>query len=286
MVTNPDEVVGDDTEDYDDRLMHMMSITNEPEEVTTTQETESSSSGQTTYYTETFYVAEPTDDDNYHISNFHSDVKRAVYPDPQTDKMINYGVLFLMSLIVPMLIIKLIIIYFKHTSMFNIPDYKMKAIYSLLRDIAILMFVLCIALLFHYHSQLDFYHTNLERLLYGVYIFLMIWIGAGILLLYVSYFRISTYFSYESISTKKVKLDQLKRIYEELHANDPNSVPSGIYDQVEFQLLRQSFINPIELPVLTESFLRRDFNFSKYLGYCLTDSVSSFYLLTSYSFPM
>lgn len=32
-------------------------------------------------------------------------------------------------------------------------------------------------------------------------------------------------------------------------------------------MLRQIFINPMHLPVMTESYLRRDFHFAMYLGY-------------------
>jgi len=38
--------------------------------------------------------------------------------------------------------------------------------------------------------------------------------------------------------------------------------------------MRQAFIYPVELPILTEAFLRRDFNFSMYIGYCITDFLS------------
>mmetsp|Transcript_579 Transcript_579/g.500 ORF Transcript_579/g.500 Transcript_579/m.500 type:complete len:93 (-) Transcript_579:878-1156(-) len=43
---------------------------------------------------------------------------------------------------------------------------------------------------------------------------------------------------------------------------------------MNFQLMRQAFIYPVELPILTEAFLRRDFNFSMYIGYCITDFLS------------
>lgn len=33
-------------------------------------------------------------------------------------------------------------------------------------------------------------------------------------------------------------------------------------------MLRQIFINPMHMPVMTESYLRRDFHFALYLGYC------------------
>lgn len=50
-----------------------------------------------------------------------------------------------------------------------------------------------------------------------------------------------------------------------------------VKDQIQFQLMRQSFIYPVELPILTESFLKRDFNFSMYLGYCISDFLAEVY---------
>lgn len=40
-----------------------------------------------------------------------------------------------------------------------------------------------------------------------------------------------------------------------------------IRDKIEYLVLRQLFINPVHLPVMTESYLRRDFHFAMYLGY-------------------
>lgn len=164
--------------------------------------------------------------------------------------------------------------YGKRLTATTFPDYKLKAVNSLLRDLAVFVFVLSIALIFHYQSVLDFYHTNIERLLLGIYIFYMMWVGISVVMLYVWYFRLNTYFSYENGGTGIEQLNELKRMYEEFYDRDPDNIPSRIHDQVQFHIMRQSFISPVELPVLTECFLRRDFDFSKYLGYWITDFVS------------
>ena len=62
------------------------------------------------------------------------------------------------------------------------------------------------------------------------------------------------------------KLGDLKNIYEEMRM-DNQPVLSSVKNNINFQLMRQAFISPVELPIMTESFLRRDFNFSMYLGY-------------------
>jgi hypothetical protein len=149
-----------------------------------------------------------------------------------------------------------------------------------------IVIVLCIVLILHFHSYLDFFKTNIENLLYGIYTFLLVWMLFSLILLLVSYRKINQYFDYESISKDIVKLNDLKRFYERLHTNN-SSIPSKIKEQLQFQLMRQSFINPIELPILTECFLRRDFDFSMYLGFCVSDFLSeifSFISIEVYSF--
>jgi hypothetical protein len=68
-------------------------------------------------------------------------------------------------------------------------------------------------------------------------------------------------------------LFELKNIYEDMYT-DNNKIHPAVRSNIVFQLMRQAFISPIELPILTECFLRRDFNFSMYLGYCITDFLS------------
>lgn len=210
---------------------------------------------------------------NYKIKDFDSSVKHDVYPTPETDSMISYGVLFILSMMVLIYALKLLIDFFRSNSFFHMRGYKMKAVYALLRDLTIFIFILSIVLLLHFHSYLDFYHTNIENLLYGIYIFVIAWIISSVVLLYTCYMQLETFYSYESISKDAAKLSDIQRIYEELY-EDNQPIHPKIIDQLHFQQMRQAFINPIELPILTECFLRKDFNFSMYLGYCITDFLS------------
>ncbi|CAI2385820.1 unnamed protein product [Moneuplotes crassus] len=210
---------------------------------------------------------------NYHIKNFDSSVKHAVYPSPETDKMISWGIAFGGSFLVLIAFLKVILSCAGNFSYFSISQYKMKAVYSLLRDLAIFVFILSIVLMLHFHSYLDWYHTNLENLLYGLYIFTALWIFSSIVLFYTCYVRLETFLDYESISQDQEKLRDLKNVYEAMMIDDHN-ISSSIRRNLNFQIMRQGFICPVELPILTESFLRRDFNFCMYLGYCITDFLS------------
>lgn len=288
---SPRKVVEDDSSDLDDRYAHMLEMEGSlsgDDIVTTTVDTgdgeekpeEKPEESQPELKEvkeeqpkKTSFAKSDNGHNNYHLVAFDSSVKHDVYPSPETDSMISYGVAFVASMLAFMYIIKMLINYCKTTSYFHIRQFKMKAVYAILRDLAVMVFVLAIILCMHFHSYLDFFKTDLENLLYGVYIFLIVWIISSIVLLYSSYSKLDAYYDYESISKDMSSLERLKRIYEELYT-DRQRIPSLITEQLHFQLMRQSFINPIELPILTESFLRRDFNFTTYLGYCITDFLS------------
>jgi len=298
---SPRQIVEDAAEnpnaDIDDRLEHMLNLINdpnqieEPEDIVTTPEPADETSGgdtgnvvATVHYTTTTNTEVPLDPYlNYHIAEFDSSVKHDVYPSPETETMISWGIGLVASLMLIVQLLKIILNLSKNSSYFTMRQYKMKAVYALLRDLAIFVFVLAIALSLHFHSWLDFVETNIENLFYGIYIFLLVWIISSVLLLYTCYTQLETFYNYESISKDISQLQDLKIFYENAYkeANDGllvedprNEVSSTLMNQMKFQVMRQAFINPVELPVLTESFLRRDFNFSMYLGYCITDFLS------------
>lgn len=210
---------------------------------------------------------------NYRIKQFDSSVKHDIYPSPETDSMVTYGVVFIACILLLVYLLKIFLNYCKTNSYFTMRQYKMKGVYALLRDLAILVFILWIILILHYHTALDFIKTNLENLLYGMYIFILAWIISSVILLYTCYTELETFYDYESISKDIPKLRELKKFYEEQYTNNKRIHPV-IIEQLQFQQMRQAFINPIELPIMTECFLRRDFNFSMYLGYCITDFLS------------
>ena len=56
----------------------------------------------------------------------------------------------------------------------------------------------------------------------------------------------------------KVKLDQIR-------------------PKMEYLIMRLNFINPMHLPIMTESYLRKDFHFAMYLGYCYGKILTRFF---------
>lgn len=50
-----------------------------------------------------------------------------------------------------------------------------------------------------------------------------------------------------------------------------------IKEDIEYQILRLIFINPVHLPIMTEGYLRKDFHFAMYLGYCYGKTLTNFF---------
>ena len=259
----------------DERLSHMISITEPEKEVNKTIAEEPKTNASIT--TEdpkpkqnvvTKYITVPSKF-NYVIKPYDSDVIDDVYPS-ETKDMVTYGVELFSVTVGVLLFVKLLVVVLKNFYYFQMPDYKMKAVHSFLKDLTIFIFIYLLINALNFHHYLDFIHTNIVNIIYGFGLFIIIWVLTSIILLYTSYLNLRKFFEFESVSKDISKLNDLKRFYEELWMNDRN-IHSLIKEQIQFQIMRQSFINPIELPVLTEWFLRRDFNFTIYLGYCISD---------------
>ena len=56
-----------------------------------------------------------------------------------------------------------------------------------------------------------------------------------------------------------------------------------IQELLEYLVLRLQFINPLHLPVMTESYLRKDFHFAMYLGYCYGKVLMRFFKWSLFS---
>ena len=206
--------------EIDDRYEHMLDVENNQEEVAPESQqdvvTETVlSNGEpipeevipSPPITVTFTTTDTTtqvaqSENNYRIHEFDSSVKHAVYPSPETDKMISWGVLFICCFLASVFALKFIINLFKN-NFFSIRQYKMKAVYALLRDLAVFIFILFIILSLHFHSYLDFFHTNIENIFYGIYIFTVLWIFSSMVLFYTCYIRLEKFYNYESISKSK-----------------------------------------------------------------------------------
>ncbi len=51
----------------------------------------------------------------------------------------------------------------------------------------------------------------------------------------------------------------------------------ALVDKIRYFVMRLQFIHPIYLPSLSEQFLRKDFNFAKYLGHAYGKTLKAFF---------
>jgi len=85
------------------------------------------------------------------------------------------------------------------------------------------------------------------------------------------------------------QLEKLHKSYEKIYGKykavgsiQVNKL-AGIRKEMEYLVLRLSFINPVNLPVMTESFLRKDFHFAMYLSYCYGKVLTKFFKWSLFS---
>ena len=93
----------------------------------------------------------------------------------------------------------------------------------------------------------------------------------------ISFKKIKNLTEWEKISWDMMKLNELKREYENQYYSEPRKISNELKEKISYIFMKQGFINPIELPIITESFLRRDFNFALYLGYWISDFMSNLF---------
>ena len=53
--------------------------------------------------------------------------------------------------------------------------------------------------------------------------------------------------------------------------------PKELIEEIRYFVMRLQFLNPIFLPAVNESYLRRDFNFAAYLGYSYAKALKQFF---------
>ena len=64
----------------------------------------------------------------------------------------------------------------------------------------------------------------------------------------------------------KLKKQQYEKQYYALFLNQTQDVNMELIDEIQYLTMRLQFINPVYLPVMTESFLCKEFNFAEYLA--------------------
>jgi hypothetical protein len=85
------------------------------------------------------------------------------------------------------------------------------------------------------------------------------------------------------------ELDKLARTYAKIYAkwNSLGEISyiklKAIREQLEYLILRLNFINPVHLPSMSESYLRKDFHFAMYLAFCYGQVLTKFFKWSLFS---
>lgn len=130
---------------------------------------------------------------------------------------------------------------------------------------------------------------NLEIACLAGFVFYVAWVCIGAYFIYHAQNKIIKWYEYEKIANDFSALKKLMESYERKYQkhkrmNVINEVKLGkIKDTLEYLILRLAFINPMHLPAMTESYLRRDFHFAMYMGYCYGKVLKRFFQWSMYT---
>jgi hypothetical protein len=73
-----------------------------------------------------------------------------------------------------------------------------------------------------------------------------------------------------------LKKQQYEKLYYQLFLNQTKDIPMDLIEEVQYLTMRLQFINPVYLPVMTESFLCKEFDFAEYLARVHSQTVTDF----------
>uniref|UniRef100_A0A7S3NYY9 Uncharacterized protein n=1 Tax=Euplotes crassus TaxID=5936 RepID=A0A7S3NYY9_EUPCR len=182
-------------------------------------------------------------------------------------------VIFIMTLFVA---IKFL---FMNTNFFLVQQkesFERNAYYSLLKDISFMVGIMLVVLIVHYYEGFTSFNTSVDNVLYGMFFFILCYMIFGYFIMKASFKKIKVFNEFEKVTKDRAKLSQMKVDFENQFYG-PEGVEKGLKGTVEYILMKQSFISPVELPTVTESYLRKDFDLALYFGHCLSEFLSKLF---------
>lgn len=112
----------------------------------------------------------------FKVKLFDSTIKDHIYPSPETDSMVSYGVLLVMVILISVYLLKVVIetLYYLFIGRSG-SHYRAEIRYAILRDISMMFVAYCIFSSLHYYHKLDFIETNIDNIMYGFVSFIALW---------------------------------------------------------------------------------------------------------------
>mmetsp|Transcript_13312 Transcript_13312/g.22610 ORF Transcript_13312/g.22610 Transcript_13312/m.22610 type:complete len:367 (-) Transcript_13312:1119-2219(-) len=130
---------------------------------------------------------------------------------------------------------------------------------------------------------------NLEMIVLIGFVTFVTWVLVGAYFVYHAQNKMMQWYEFERVANDEeqleVLMEQYRGIYSKLQSvNQLNANKLGkIREKMEYLVLRLIFVNPMSLPSMTESYLRRDFHFAMYLGFCYGKVLTRFFKWSLFS---
>lgn len=120
--------------------------------------------------------------------------------------------------------------------------------------------------------------------------FVIVWFMVGIMTLKKAAKQIQMWDEIERIAldvdSLKVKKQQYEKLFYNINTYGYDKIPESLIRELEHLMMRLQFVNPIYLPMLTESFLRKDFDFARYLAKVHAKTLDRFFFLHWFSMQL
>ena len=137
----------------------------------------------------------------------------------------------------------------------------------IIKELLFLSWMLIIVLLIVNEYGDFFQEFSLQKIVSVLCLFLIIWMAFGIIITKNAFKWTNKWVKAENVAVSDYKLEELKRTYKA--QSQSNSLSEKTKFKANYILMRQEFIRPVTLPMLSPCQLRQDFEFSEYLSLSL-----------------
>ena len=137
--------------------------------------------------------------------------------------------------------------------------YEKKVRFLIIKEIIFLSLMIMTVLIIVNEYGFFFREFQLQKVVAVLWLFLIIWMSFSILITTNSFRWTRKWAKAEQIATNDHNLDELKRVYKNQIAS--GSLTKSNKFKIDYILMRQEFIRPVVVPMLTPTQLRQDFDF-------------------------
>lgn len=147
---------------------------------------------------------------------------------------------------------------------------------------------------FHYLNS-----KNLQKAIESTIFFLIIWVVIGYFIIYNAQSQIKTWAEQEHkvvgylAEPSKMHRTLISNFKDLSRGENPASQAADHKEAqklrvqiIPYFVMRQYFLNPVKTPIMTESFLRKDFRFDMYLSFCYGKTLTKFFQISIFSILM